>query len=148
MPDRLVCWPIQLRLKALNWLHNIAKNDPSAHRAFRICESFFHRIGRVKGLDLTGVPDSAGLAGKAPSAFSSGDYHPWIDLSMPGGSPNRQPSGERRPANQRSVSHTTSTPNVINWGPDCTVYEAEYEHQQEPLSLDPALFSVDTDELS
>lgn len=128
--------------KALNWLYDIAKNNPSAHRAFRISENFFRRIGRVKGLDLTGVPDPAGLVGKAPSAFSSGVSHPWVDRPMPGVSSNRQPSGERPASAGRSVSRATTTPGAMNWGPDCTVCEAEYERQQESLSLDPALFSV------
>lgn len=129
--------------KALNWLYDIAKNDPSAHRAFRITESFFRRIGRAKGLDLTGVPDPAVLARKAPSAFSSGDSHPWVGSPVPRGSPNRQPSGERPASARESVSRTISTPDAINWGPDCTICEAENERQQESLTLDPRLFSVD-----
>lgn len=128
--------------KSLNWLYEIAKNDPSAHRAFRISESFFCRIGRAKGLDFTGIPNSAVLKDKAPSAFSSGDSHPWVSSPMPGGSPNRQLSGERI-RSAKSVRRTTSMPNAINWGPDCTICEMEYERQQELSSLDPVLFSVD-----
>ncbi|BCS21483.1 fungal specific transcription factor domain-containing protein [Aspergillus puulaauensis] len=134
--------------KALRWLHSLAKNDLSSHRAFQISESFIRRIGRAKGLDLSDIPDSADLVGYAPSAFSSGDVHPWAQSAMQPGSGeplSRQRSAERPQGASRSTSHTSIMHDaaVINWGPDCTVYEAEYERQQESSALDPALFSVD-----
>ncbi len=137
--------------KALRWLHSLAKNDPSSRRAFQISESFIHRIGRAKGLDLSGIPDSAELAGNAPSAFSSGDAYPWARSAMqPGGSgpSSRQRSAERQPGVRDASPSTSRTVSMhdsggFNWGPDCTICEAEYERRQESFALDPALFSVD-----
>lgn len=134
--------------KALRWLHTLAKNDPSSHRAFQISESFIRRIGRAKGLDLSGIPDPAELAGNAPSAFSSGDVYPWAQSATTTATlgPSSRQSVERLESASRSGS--VSRPagmhdGVVNWGPDCTVCEAEYERQQESFALDPALFSVD-----
>ncbi|KAL4993581.1 fungal-specific transcription factor domain-containing protein [Aspergillus recurvatus] len=131
--------------KALRWLHTLAKNDPSSRRAFQISDSFIRRIGRAKGLDLTGIPSVAELAGKAPSAFSLGDPHPWVDSPLLGGSSSHRRSSSRAVSASRSGSRTMRMQDTVNWGPDCTVSETEYERerQQRPFALDPALFSVD-----
>lgn len=129
--------------KALRWLHTLAKEDPSSRRAFQISDGFIRRIGRAKGLDLAGIPSATELLGKAPSAFSSGNSYPWIESPLSASSSSRHQSGERAASESGRGSRTTRMQNMMNWGPDCTVYEEEYERQHQPFALDPALFSAD-----
>ncbi|OJJ52165.1 hypothetical protein ASPSYDRAFT_95860 [Aspergillus sydowii CBS 593.65] len=129
--------------KALRWLHTLAKNDLSSRRAFQIGDSFIRRIGRAKGLDLTGIPSDAELAGAEPSAFSSDVSHARVGSSPPGGESTRQLGSDWAPSASRSGSRTMKMQDTNNWGPDYTVPEYERECQQHPFALDPALFSVD-----
>ncbi|KAL3480573.1 fungal-specific transcription factor domain-containing protein [Aspergillus californicus] len=131
--------------KGLRWVHALAKNDPSAYRAFQISESFIRRIGRAKNLDLSGVPDAPDMQGEAASAFPSGEANPWAGASMSRGGEWSGPSTERpaRDGASRRTSRTTGIKdaNVPSWGPDYTLSEEGNGHQSHSFMLDPALFS-------
>lgn len=118
--------------KALLWLHHLARDSPSASRAFDLSAGFLRRIGEAKGLDLHGIP---------------------IPIPTPSGSLAGSPRLDR-PRHIHRHSHTSSEGGYaedsteMNWGADCTSSEWEYEQgheawmQQPPFLWEPALFLV------
>ncbi|KAL4780658.1 fungal-specific transcription factor domain-containing protein [Aspergillus varians] len=135
--------------KALHWLHHLAKSNPSAHRAFQISDRFIRRIGHAKDLDLSGLPSGAELLGQKMSAFGSGDSHPWVDR-LEGRQCSEQPglgagagAGSRTSVRQTGFGVGGGDVDVVNWGPDCTFSEEEFEFKHPPFAWDPALFTVD-----
>ncbi|KAL4757081.1 Zn(II)2Cys6 transcription factor [Aspergillus foveolatus] len=114
--------------KALNWLHCMADLDPSWRRAFEISEGFVRRIAKAKDLDMDLLP---GIR-----------QEPQIHGSVYRGPGNEMGGGES--TRKRSLSSGLLRQEPMNWGPDCTMSEGDYEqeHQQHPFVLDPTLFSV------
>ncbi|KAL4747047.1 fungal-specific transcription factor domain-containing protein [Aspergillus terricola var. indicus] len=111
--------------KALQWLHCMAKLDPSWRRAFEISEGFLRRIAKAKDLEmdfLQGIGEESQM------------YSFYYMNEMSGGAS----------ARKRSLSSGLLHQEITNWGPDCTMSEGDYEqdHQQHPFVLDPTLFSV------
>ncbi|KAL4925535.1 Zn(II)2Cys6 transcription factor [Aspergillus undulatus] len=120
--------------KALRWLHRMAEDDPSSHRAFEISYSFARRIAKAKGLDMSNVlfpepdePETSGFSSRTSSAARSR----WRSDESAGSS--------------RRQAYVKLQHEGVNWGPDCTVSESDWEQQQvqSPFVLDPALFSAD-----
>jgi hypothetical protein len=114
--------------KALHWLHCMEELDPSWRRAFEISEGFLRRIAKAKDLDMDFLP---GI--RQDSQMHGFDYR------GPGNEMGRGGS-----ARKRSLSSGLLRQEPLNWGPDCTISEGDYEqkHQQYPFVMDPTLFSV------
>ncbi|KAL4808586.1 fungal-specific transcription factor domain-containing protein [Aspergillus unguis] len=110
--------------KALRWLHHMAKQDPSSRHAFEISNSFIRRIGNAKNLDLSGMPSGKELRSPSSSGFSTDT-----------------PSD--RQGEHSGQAWRTNVEDGVNWGPDYTISESEYEVFNPPFAADPALFSVD-----
>ncbi|KAL4901116.1 hypothetical protein BDW74DRAFT_187966 [Aspergillus multicolor] len=131
--------------KALRWLQAMGQQDPSSRRAFEISSGFLRRIAKAKNLDL-GVdfdPDASIQDRQGQTRMRS--YAHMSDFE-------RQ-QGEKR---KSSALHASSAMragagDAMNWGPDRTVSEGDFEqsgtghgfdNQAHPFVLDPALFSV------
>ncbi|KAL4946963.1 fungal-specific transcription factor domain-containing protein [Aspergillus filifer] len=122
--------------KAIRWVSRMAQDDQSSYRAFEIASSFMRRIAKAKGFDLHGVPSPA-LDPKLSRTGSSS--------SSSSGSRSRRRSADPPLGSQRPAPGTRAKRDQFNWGPDCTVCEADWEQQQtqNPFVLDPTLFSAD-----
>ncbi|KAL4790452.1 fungal-specific transcription factor domain-containing protein [Aspergillus venezuelensis] len=122
--------------KALRWISRMAQDDQSSYRAFEIANSFIRRIAKAKGLDLYGVPSPA-LDLKSSRTGSSS--------SSSSGSRSRRRSADSPLASHRSAPGARARRDQFNWGPDCTICEADWDQQQTkiPFVLDPTLFSAD-----
>ncbi|RDW64372.1 Zn(II)2Cys6 transcription factor [Aspergillus mulundensis] len=113
--------------KALRWLQAMGRQDPSSRRAFEISSGFLRRIAKAKHLDLEVDFDVQGGQGLRAYAHMSDFEH--------------QLAEKRRSSPLSSLQ--AGAGDAVNWGPDRTVSEGDFEwHQQHPFVLDPALFSV------
>ncbi|KAL4969445.1 Zn(II)2Cys6 transcription factor [Aspergillus stella-maris] len=122
--------------KALRWISRMAQDDQSSCRAFEIANSLIRRIAKAKGFDLHRVPSPALDLNSSRTGSSS---------SSSSGSRSRRRRADSPLASQRNAPGARAWRDQFNWGPDCTVCEADWEQQQthSPFVLDPTLFSAD-----
>ncbi|KAL4993194.1 fungal-specific transcription factor domain-containing protein [Aspergillus recurvatus] len=119
--------------KALRWLRRMAENDPSSQRAFKISYSFIRRIAKAKGFDMQDVL-SPEPHEQEVSRLTSGSNSPSGTWQC-----SDEATSSRRKANWKLQNEG------MNWGPDWTVSESDWDPQQVPMPfvLDPTLFSAD-----